>query len=224
MKNASILTVAQQSVIAQLAAEQDIVRQFTLSGGTALAAFHLHHRRSDDLDFFSEKPVDDLRVRRFAEKVRIDFGAPVMEVRRIYDRHLFLIADKNGDQLKLEFTHYPYTPLESPIIQGGIQVESLRDIATDKLAALLDRFEPKDYYDLYFLLRDHTTLQKLRADLQTKFHIIANPVQLGAAFARCRNLPILPHLLIPVSKEDVWRFFEKMAKDLKLEVEDDATV
>ena len=31
----------------------DVGQRFFLTGGTALAAFHLHHRLSDDLDLFT---------------------------------------------------------------------------------------------------------------------------------------------------------------------------
>lgn len=35
----------------------DISYYFRLSGGTALSAFYLEHRYSDDLDFFSEEKI-----------------------------------------------------------------------------------------------------------------------------------------------------------------------
>lgn len=160
-----------------------------------------------------------MRVRRFAEQVREIIGGDTVEANHLYDRHLFLIGKKGEDGLKIEFTHYPYTPLEQPLIRDGVRVEGLRDIATDKLAALLDRFEPKDYYDLYCLLHgNHTSLPAMRKDLKTKFHIIADSVQLGAALARAERLPILPHMLTPVRKEDVQKFFEQLAKKLTSEI------
>lgn len=219
MKTADILTEAQKAVLRMLASELDMARTYTLGGGTALAGFHLFHRQSDDLDFFSMDPVDALRVRRFAESICEKIGAGDMEANRLYDRHLFLVKLNTGDPLKIEFTHYPYSPLEQPAVHDGIHVESLRDIATDKLAALLDRFEPKDYYDIYCILNaGRTSLKTMRTDLKTKFHIIADPVQLGAALARARSLPILPHMIAPVRKEDVQVFFEKLTGELKPEV------
>ncbi|MBI2635954.1 nucleotidyl transferase AbiEii/AbiGii toxin family protein [Candidatus Peregrinibacteria bacterium] len=219
MTTADILTASQKEVLRMIAGEKDLSQTFTLSGGTALAAFHLFHRISDDLDFFSTDPVDDLRVRRFAESARQSLGADSMEANRLYDRHLFVLHMKNSGPIKIEFTHYPYPALEQPAIRNGVRVESLRDIATDKLAALLDRFEPKDYYDIHALLDGrHTSLATMRTDLQTKFHITADAVQLGAALARAQRLPILPHLRTPVRKEDIQDFFARLAEDLKPEV------
>lgn len=211
-----ILTPAQQAVLHLLGQQDDLREHFTLSGGTALAAFHLHHRRSDDLDFFSQEKVDDLRVRRFVEDAKKIAKAAGIEVNRIYDRHLFVLHLPDAALLKLEFTHYPYSPLDRPLLNEQVQVESLRDIAADKLAALLDRFEPKDYYDIYFLLKQgHTTLDRMRADLEKKFSLRADPVTLGAACMRADSLPVLPHLLEPLDPQEVQTFFVVLARSLK---------
>jgi len=57
-----------------------LARQFYLTGGTALAAFYLHHRYSEDLDFFSETEFDISGVNVFLASlkntlkiVKIDF-------------------------------------------------------------------------------------------------------------------------------------------------------
>ncbi|HLD71325.1 MAG TPA: nucleotidyl transferase AbiEii/AbiGii toxin family protein [Candidatus Peribacteraceae bacterium] len=219
MNTPEILTDVQRRVLTLLANHQDLARAYVLSGGTALAAFHLHHRLSDDLDFFSLDPVDSLRIERFVEEVRNDIGARDIEPTHIYDRRLFVLTLPDEQTLKLEFTHYPYTHLETPSLHDGIQVESLRDIATDKLAAMLDRFEPKDYYDLCLLLSKYTDLARVRADLLTKFHIRTDPMQLGVALARAGNLPILPHMLMKtLTRDDVKIFFEGLAKDLRAEI------
>lgn len=218
MSAATTLTSLQQRALRRFARETDLSAEFVLSGGTALAAFHLHHRRSDDLDFFSRQPVDSLRVRRFIDTLRDELDATDVEPIRLYDRHLFILTVA-GESLKVEFTQYPYAALESPVSEDGVLIESLRDIAADKLAALLDRFEPKDYYDLYALFTGgHTILTRLRADAQIKFGIRVDPIQLGAAFARSANLPILPYLVTPIEKTDVQKFFDDLARGLKFEV------
>lgn len=219
MKTAEILTEEQRETLRDFATEEDLVEKFVLCGGTALSAFHLFHRRSDDLDFFAREAVDALRVRRFIEGLRAHVGATRIEGTRIYDRHIFLLPCRSGAQLKVEFTQYPYAALQEPTLHDGVRIESLRDIAADKLMALLDRFEPKDYYDLYFLLsQNHTTLPVLRADVEKKFSFTVDPVQLGAACVRARNLPILPHLVRPLEREVVSTFFEKLVRSLREEV------
>src|SRR5579872_5517939 len=50
-----ILTPFHQKLLKRFAASS-MGRHFFLTGGTALAAFYLHHRLSDDLDLFTEAP------------------------------------------------------------------------------------------------------------------------------------------------------------------------
>ncbi len=54
----TLLTALQQKACMAIASDPVVKRQFYLSGGTALAEYYLHHRLSDDLDFFSENEID----------------------------------------------------------------------------------------------------------------------------------------------------------------------
>jgi len=52
VKKEKILAIYQQQFL-EFASKQDYIsKNFYLTGGTALAAFYLHHRMSEDLDFF----------------------------------------------------------------------------------------------------------------------------------------------------------------------------
>ena len=50
-----VLTLLQYNLLKQLA-NSELNQVFFLAGGTALSAFFLHHRYSEDLDFFTEQP------------------------------------------------------------------------------------------------------------------------------------------------------------------------
>ena len=47
-----------------------LVKKFYLTGGTALAAFYLYHRYSEDIDFFSEEEVDLLPIDAFLKNIK----------------------------------------------------------------------------------------------------------------------------------------------------------
>jgi len=54
-----LLTPLQQTVLDAVFAEEVFARGFYLTGGTALAAFYLFHRYSDDLDLFTnDQPLE----------------------------------------------------------------------------------------------------------------------------------------------------------------------
>jgi len=50
----------QQEILLLAIAGSNIFSNFYLSGGTALSAFYLRHRYSEDLDFFSIEEIDSL--------------------------------------------------------------------------------------------------------------------------------------------------------------------
>lgn len=56
----SILTPGQKSILSALSEDKLFSINFCLTGGTALSEYYLHHRLSEDLDFFSENEVDKL--------------------------------------------------------------------------------------------------------------------------------------------------------------------
>jgi hypothetical protein len=71
----SILTPDQQLLLAAILENEEIVEQFYLTGGTALAEFYFQHRLSEGFDFFSEKPFEESILLKWAsntaKKLRI---------------------------------------------------------------------------------------------------------------------------------------------------------
>jgi len=66
----TILTKKQQQLLQLFFTESYIEQQFYLSGGTALAEYYLHHRLSEDLDFFSYHEVDTKRIQTIFKKIK----------------------------------------------------------------------------------------------------------------------------------------------------------
>ena len=49
--------------------ESDLAPELAFGGGAALAAIHLHHRTSEDLDFFLTRPLDPLEVEQLGRAI-----------------------------------------------------------------------------------------------------------------------------------------------------------
>ncbi len=64
----TILTATQLRMLKTIGREPLFTEKFYLTGGTALAGFYLHHRYSEDLDFFSMEEVDTLPIISFFKK------------------------------------------------------------------------------------------------------------------------------------------------------------
>ena len=152
MKN-KILTEKQQVLIDNL--PDGILASFYLSGGTALSAFYIEHRLSKDLDFFTDTEEQMPPIEFLTALIRRLPSVKDIRYERLFDRRIFEVVFKDSDTLKVEFSTYPFKSMEERTEVGRLVVDSLLNIVTGKLFALTDRYDPKDFVDLYFVLREY---------------------------------------------------------------------
>ena len=201
MEQKEILTERQKKVIG-LVAQSPLCSFIYLSGGTALAEYYLHHRLSDDLDFFSLEKIDMNVLAGFVEEVKEMLGAKKVSYERVFDRNLYFFSFGKDEELKMEFTQYSFEPLDKKLKKNGIKVDSFHDIAAGKLMALLDRFDPKDFVDLYFILKKRS-LAFVRKDAEKKFGIHISNLFLGAELSKVERIHALPKMIIPLTISDL---------------------
>ncbi|OGW70379.1 MAG: hypothetical protein A3J72_04680, partial [Nitrospirae bacterium RIFCSPHIGHO2_02_FULL_40_19] len=177
---------------------EDITRSFYLTGGTALAAFYLNHRESEDLDFFSEKEVEPLAIETFLKSNKTKLGFEKIEFQRSFNRNLFFLHFKNS-LLKTEFTYFPFTPLEKGGLQGKLKIDSLKDIAVNKVFAISQQSRARDFVDLYCIVeKKGWSLKDLLKDARIKFDVHIDLIQFGAQLIKIQGLADLPKMLIPL--------------------------
>jgi predicted nucleotidyltransferase component of viral defense system len=205
-----------QKKVIGFVASAEALQDFYLTGGTALAAYYLHHRASDDLDFFCFADIDSITIKSVAEKIGETLGASRVRFSRLYDRNQFFY-ETGDEEYKVEFTKYPFPQLHPPEIFDGLRVDSEFDIAVNKLMTILDRFDPKDFVDLYFLL-SRFSLPDLRQGVEKKFRVTIDPVFLGSALTNVKRVKALPRMITPLSVEQLIDFFAAEAKRLRSEV------
>lgn len=210
-KNISF-TKEQQYIINKVANEPTLQKLFYFTGGTALSYLYLHHRLSEDLDFFSETKFDKdgllHLINQWADEDNFTFTPQWKEV--VY---IFLLDFPNGSQLKVDFGYYPYRRVEKGKLYEGIPVDSLLDIAINKLTAIMQRTAAKDFVDLYYLLQQFT-IWDLMEGVRVKFHIKTEPVLLASDFLKVNDFNELPQMLQPLTLEELQAFFRGKAKEL----------
>jgi len=211
----AILKPWQEKVIA-LVADEPKLDIFYLTGGTALAAYYLRHRLSDDLDFFCFDEADKIFLHDFAERIKKEIGADSVRYDRLYDRSQYFFHADQGE-FKVEFSRYPFKRLENAKLVNGMKIDSFRDIAANKLMAMLDRFDPKDFADLFFIFKK-IKLDDVRKDVELKFGIKIDNIFLGGELAKVKRIEALPQMIKPITKEELKKFFEKLAKGLAPEI------
>jgi predicted nucleotidyltransferase component of viral defense system len=210
-----VLTLEQKAVI-QMISEEARLDQYYLSGGTALSAYHFHHRFSEDLDFFTFEQPDVTFLHVFAGRIEKELKTKEFTYKRLYDRNLFFFPLR-GEELKMEFTLYPFPLLKKPMKKDGIRIDSLPDLAANKLFTLLERFDPKDYVDLYFIFQQYS-LPEVQKNVLKKFSMNIDPIFLGSQFLGVRGIHALPKILKPVTIEELKDFFEGLCKKLSKQV------
>ena len=84
----SILTVRQQQLLRLFSSNPNIKEHFYLSGGTALAEYYLHHRYSEDLDFFTEKEIDPMSIQVFIKDIKDKAGIKKIDFQQSFNRNL----------------------------------------------------------------------------------------------------------------------------------------
>ena len=211
----TILTAEQQEALGIIAKQDDISSIFYLSGGTALAEFYLGHRYSDDLDFFTDQEdFPQLTIEKTIRNIQQAIKAESIDYRKIYDRRLFFLKKADGE-LKIEFTYYPFTRLEAGQNKDGLTIDSLKDIAANKWMALVDRIEPKDFVDLYFIIKNGFTLEEIQKLVEKKFHFHFDPITMGSELAKVGTITTLPRMIKPLPLEELKSFYAEEARKLK---------
>lgn len=164
---------------------------FFLTGGAALAGFYLGHRETKDLDLFTT-PGAELRegvsaVHDGAEAI----GASVRVLRQ--DRDFMRLAVVRGDETTLVDLVLDRAPqvVSDKAVVGRVRLDPLREIAANKICALLDRFEPRDLVDLERLLDEGLGLTEAIDDAQRK-HAGADPANLAWTLSLVRVDPMAP--------------------------------
>lgn len=191
-------------------ASSDFSRGFYFTGGMALSVFYLAHRYSDDLDFFKEEDFDTQELRKFTTKLSGKLNLPYKFTQR-YDVRIVEFEEKGKLLLKIDFNYYPYHRIEKGITYKNIAIDSLRDIATNKLIYIRDRTEVKDFVDLYYLLKKYT-LWDLFYGIEAKFRMEMDLVLTASDFLKVKTFKSLPRMIRPLKLSSLQEFFLNQAK------------
>jgi hypothetical protein len=187
---------------------QPFATRFYLAGGTALA-LRMGHRRSADLDFFSE--TDEIHDRSRREMIRV-FSARHAQVIENVDGNLLMLVDG----LHIGFFSYGYPLLEAVQVVENINLASLLDIGLMKLDAVIGRGSRKDFYDLYVIASQVPLPDLLRAGERKYPQVRDFPLMALEGLLQFDNADrdLQPEMLADLSWDNVRRFLVEQGKML----------
>lgn len=151
-------------VLKKLSALSEL-QNFYLVGGTALA-LQFGHRKSEDLDFFTNGSFDIAGV-----KIALLNLYPHLKLLRDKPHGIsFLMAleDDLRKERKVDMYNWAVKFIRPAIVEDGIRLASPEDIAAFKLDSIGSRKEQKDYVDLAVLC-DRFSFEEMMGFFTEKF-------------------------------------------------------
>jgi hypothetical protein len=128
-------------------------RGFFLTGGAALAGFHLGHRTTDDLDLFTLQQAAFERSRFILADVAAAVGA-VLDVRQDAPGFRRVVLSRGDEGLVVDLVKDVSSQLHlDKLERDHIVVDPADEILANKLTAIVGRAEKRDLIDVMLLER-----------------------------------------------------------------------
>lgn len=150
LKNLNCLLPKTKELLLEMIQSCGFLHKYVLVGGSALT-LHICHRKSEDLDFFTYD--DSFDRKEIMEYIR---GFEVKEIINQTDEQIDMLL--NG--VKVTFFNAKWSFLKPQKIER-FNLASIESIAAMKVNVLFLRAKYRDYYDLYFLVKECMGLKKI---------------------------------------------------------------
>lgn len=160
-----------------------------------------------------------MEINVFLKSIKSVLGIRKIDFQRTFNRNLFFLHI-GKEILKTEFTYFPFTPIEKPANINGINVDSITDIAVNKVFTIYQSPRSRDFIDLYFILDKYRKISfaKLMLMARSKFDTAIDPLQMGAQLTKAKTIIDLPIMLAPI-EHTTWRqFFIRQAQSLSSKI------
>ncbi len=193
--------------------------RFYLTGGTALSAVYYNHRESDDLDFFTDQDFTHINIQNLIKQTEVKLK--YIEVTRNITHNIneFILSWDKEKSLKIDFNYFTFQRLETGLVVLGVQVDSLIDIAVNKLETILIRGNARDYVDFFTIFKkEKLNLPEIRKLHKKKFEINIDSLQMARSFLKVKEARDYPIMKTKFDYKEMEEFFESLAKGLESEI------
>ncbi|MBI3559418.1 nucleotidyl transferase AbiEii/AbiGii toxin family protein [Candidatus Gottesmanbacteria bacterium] len=218
LKNNPILLPHQIEILRRLFSFPEF-DQFYLTGGTALSAFYLAHRESKDFDFFTHENFDFTAIDKILAKVAETTNSTAKTKVRSETYTEIYLEEKGGKwSQRTDFVR------DIPVRFGklnnieSIKVDSLENIAANKINAVFGRLEPKDYIDLYFIIKNTKIKFPKMFKLAQKKDLGINEFHFSYIIKAAQDIENFPTIKLPFDQKDFRKFYEALSRDLLLKI------
>jgi len=134
-------------------------RNYYLVGGTAIALY-IGHRQSIDFDLFTSNKINKSLINKIVLKQKYKKQLIFSDDEQIH----FLLND-----IKVTFFYYPYTVMHNEMLKNVISLPSLLTLSAMKAFALGRRAKWKDYVELYYIIKNHYSINNISVEAKKIF-------------------------------------------------------
>jgi hypothetical protein len=182
-------------------------KEYYLVGGTAVA-LHIGHRRSIDFDLFK---FSSIKPRSIVEKISEFNFAPII-TRRVTEQMNLTV-----NEVKFTFFQYPFKIDVTEKFEDILRLPKLIDLAAMKAYALGRRSKWKDYVDMYFLLKEHFTVEQITGRAIEIYGQFFSEKLFRAQLSYFNDINYsepVEYLVPPIAEEEIKSFLIDKATDL----------
>ena len=130
----------------------EVEDEFYLTGGTALSRFYQEKRYSDDLDFFTNSST---RFNFAVKNILIELSNEFTIENELDSRDFVRI--KIDGLLQVDFVNDRVPRYKEPnILENGYKIDTIENILSNKITAVIGRDNPKDIFDIYLINKYYT--------------------------------------------------------------------
>ncbi|MFQ6121115.1 MAG: nucleotidyl transferase AbiEii/AbiGii toxin family protein [Methanosarcinales archaeon] len=160
-------------------------------GGTALHKLYLHKRISMDLDFTA---IGNIDIEEFKKVIIFpEINAEIKNIEEFSDaitiklNYIGVLKFKNSVKLDISLREKPLLPLVNLVLETPyfepfeITTFHLKEISAEKLRATIQRKKPRDYFDIYLLLKNFE-IQDLQELTKKKMDAVNRVYDLNSIF------------------------------------------
>ena len=188
---------------------------FYLTGGTALARFHFNHRQSLDMDLFSHNQRADFNeINLEILKIINTLGLTLTKQVNTETFLQYICEGKHALDLKIDIVKDIPVHFGKIIKKGVVKIDSLENIGSNKILAILGRSDAKDFIDLYFIL----TKTKLKFDylynLAKQKDLGLSEFYLANSIRQIKEIKIYPQMLKQFDETRMLKFYDNLSKKL----------
>src|SRR3989338_7143782 len=204
----TILTAKQLDFLELVNQNKQLTKKFYWTGGTVLAEFYLKHRLSEDIDLFCEdSEVDQHLIEIFLNQSKDKLQVKEIKSSQFLGLFSYYLIFNDQESLKIDFNYYPFGRINIGAKYKNIEIDSIYDIAVNKVHVIANKTRARDFIDIFFILKkEKYTFQELLMQSKAKFDWHIDPIQLGSQLLKAQDIKDYPRMLKKINHQE-WKDF-----------------